>query len=259
MALDKHSKFYYGFKVDDTNNVIEFADSSGVHKGELTQGTYTLASLVAEVNRVFNLVGGQVYTFSVSRSDRTSTISAPGVFDLLAYTGSFSHVSAFSLLGFSTDADATGDSEYVGDTGCGKEFRPQFPLQSYLPTRANSWAIDAVRKKTATGIVEAVSFGRSRMMECELLFITDIPQPDNFIIRNNPNGEADAQEFLTYATSLGEVEFMEDESSADSFEVFILEATEDDPNGMGFRLKEEYDQNLPGYFRTGILKWNLRS
>jgi hypothetical protein len=49
------------------------------------------------------------------------------------------------------------------------------------------------------------------------------------------------------------MEFMENETDLSTFETLTLESTSEDKNGMRYKLKELYDQDLPEYYETGIL------
>nr|BFD58914.1 hypothetical protein CKG001_10210 [Bdellovibrio sp. CKG001] len=258
MALGGHSVFYYGFFVDGTCDRLDFQEGEVSLQAVLTHGTYTMAGYIAEVVLKMNAVGGQEYSLSVSRLDRKPVISAANPFKLLCSSGAGQYASAFPVLGFDTEEDLEGANSYIGQNGCGKEYRVQFPLQSYVPSVNNKKAVNGTKKKTATGRIEAARYGSESFMECEMLFITDIPQPAGSIIRSKGEGLREVREFLEYAITFGEVEFMEDENNPDEFEVLVLESTEADPAGMAYKLREEYDQSLPGYYATGKLTWLSR-
>lgn len=238
--------------------MFSFREADGVKVANLNPGTYTLAKIAAELQRAMNAAGSQEYTVVANRANRLVTVSSVDAFDLLSLTGPGEFVSAFPIFGFRTDIDLVGEISYTGEFGCGSEYAVQCPLQSYVPTSINQKAIDPVKKKTTTGIVEAVSYGKERLMECEMLFITNIPQPAGSIIRSNPQGVEEANAFLEYATTLAEVEFMEDENNPDEFEVLILDLTEFEQNGMGHKLREEYEEGLPNYYSSGKLTWSKR-
>ena len=255
MALSVYSKFYYGFKITENACAIDFVDGTGVHEAILTVGTYTLAGIVAELSRAINATGGQAYTVTVDRATRKISISADEPFELLCENGANQYQTAFPLLGYTGGIDLAGETSYEGEDGAGFEYEAQFPLQSYLPTWANKRPISGAKKKTATGIVEAVRIGLERRMECELLYVTDIPHPQDHIIRTNVEGVSALVKFLDYATTLAQVEFMEDGQKPDEFEVLVLDVTEDSPDALGYKLREQYDEDLPDYYRTGKLTW----
>lgn len=258
MVLATYSKFYYGFKIDEYSELFSLKDSAEAKAAKLSHGTYTFSELVLELQRALNAVGSQVYTVTADRATRRVTISAAEPFELLGLTGPGEFASAYPIFGFRTDIDLVGSNSYTGDFGAGKEYIPQCYLQSYVSPENNKRPIDAVKKKTATGVVESVRFGEERLMECEMLFITNIPQPSGSIIRSNLEAVEQANDFLSYATTLAEVEFMPDENDPENFQVLVLESTEYDSNGMGYKLREEYEDGLPGYFRSGILVWQQR-
>jgi hypothetical protein len=66
---------------------------------------------------------------------------------------------------------------------------------------------------------------------------------------------SDARTFLAYAVTKADLEFIPDVSSASVFTKCILESTDADSNGLGFKLKEMYSQGLVGYYETGLLKF----
>lgn len=253
-----YSKFYYGFKVTEENRMLGFREGGAPLLAELNLGTYTLQGIVDEVARAMNSVGSQVYSVAAKRRTRKVTIEAEENFELLTKSGPSEFGSIFSLLGFSVDFDHDNSNTYVGEGACGMEYSPQIPLQSYLPTSVNKKHVYGTKKKTSTGIVEAITFGMESQMECELMFITDNAQPADSVIRSNPEGIKAATDFLDYAISQGEVEFMYDENDLNSYEVLLLESTEFDQNGLGYKLREDYENGFPGYFVTGLLTWNLR-
>lgn len=254
-ALKTYSKFYYGLEIIETNCYIEFQDVGDQMAVTLDVGQYTLAGLLVELLRVLNFNGAQVYTGTLDRATRQITISAPGPFKLFTNTGATKDTSAFPVLGFNTDTDYEGEDSYTGELGMGKEWAPQFFLQSYVPSKQNRKAIDASVKKSTNGKIEAIRFGVEWRMSCEALFITDIPHPSTSPIRTNTNAYDDVLDFMDYATKKAVIEFMADESDPSTYEVFKLDSTESDPTGMGFELVEEYDQSMPGYYRTGKLTW----
>lgn len=258
MALGTHSKFYYGFKVEEGADTFDFEDAGGTYSIQLEHGTYTLSGLFAELAQKMNAASTQVYTVTVDRRTRIPTISAPANFKLLPNSGAGQFSTVFPMLGWSTEADMEGANTYSGEFGAGSEYVTQFPLQSYVPTTINEKPVFGSKKRTITGQVEAARYGTEKFMECEMLFVTDIPQPPGSLIRNRPNGVEDLTRFLREAGKFGEVEFMPDENDAESFEVLILESTEYDSSGMGYKLREEYDEGLPGYYSSGKLIWVLR-
>jgi hypothetical protein len=257
MALKTYSKFYYGLSFDESNNAIDFVEGATTYEAFITPGFYTIETLATEIARVLNTVGVYEYVVSVHRASRVITISANSVFKLLGDTGFNYLSSALPTLGFIPNTDYIGLSEYVSELGAGSEYVVQFPIQSYNDPEHYQMPIDSSVKRSTTGVIEVITFGSEKRMECEILLITDVPQPDG-VIRNNPNGVQDCIDFLKYATKKAPIEFIPDEDRPNEFQIYILDQTESNPNGLGFRLIEEYDKGWPEYFRTGKLTWLLR-
>lgn len=258
MALSTYSKFYYGLTITEDNCKIDFKEGATKKVATLTAGNYTFAKLAIEIARALNVAGTQVYSVSVNRTNRKITISAATNFSLLTFTGDYLVVTAFNLLGFDMTADYAGSNSYTSATGAGFEYAVQFPMQSYIPTTSHQSARDGAVKESTSGVIEAVKFGTKKRMVCEVLFITDILQPGNTPIRSNPSGYEEMVSFLEFAVSKAPVEFIIDDNKPSEFQIFILESTEQDQNGLGFKLIEEYDKGLPGYYRTGNLTWILQ-
>lgn len=258
MALTTLSKFYYGLNFTDDNNVIDFEEGVTAYAATITAGYYTLETLATEVERTMNGAGSLEYTVTIDRATRVLTIDSSGPFSLLGSSGTNALSSALPLLGFDVTSDLTGQSTYISDSGAGSEYSVQFPLQGYNDPELFQRPIDSSVKKSTSGVVEVITFGVEKRMECEILLITNIPQPVNGVIRNNPNGVEDCLAFMKYAILKAPVEFMSDENNPNDFKIYILDQTESDPGGLGFRLTEEYDKGYPEYFRTGKLTWLLR-
>lgn len=258
MALKSYSKFYFGFRVTEENQFLDFREDGDELTATLTVGDYTLAGFATEVAVAFNKVGTQIYSASANRSTRIITIEADSDFELLPNSGAHTDFTGYPLLGFDVSSDRAPGTSHSGDVGAGFEYSVQFPIQSYIPHKVQRKSIDATKKRTITGRTEVIRYGIESRMSCEFLFITDIQQNGSTPVRTKEGGHQAAIDFLEYAISQGEVEFMEDEAKPDAFWVYLLDSTEDESSGLGFTLKEEYDKGLPGYWRTGKLTWILQ-
>lgn len=258
MALSKNSKFYYGLTIDDSNQFLDYREGDATLFATLSHGSYTFASFMVELTRAMNGSAGQIYSCSVDRTTRLVTISADDEFELLSLTGIHKDSSVFGLLGADLLIDLSDENSYTFADPCGFEYVTQFPLQSYIPFHLNKKPIDAVKNKTAGGVIQAVSFGIEKRMECEMLFITDIAQPLGGPVTSNQNGVLDVTAFLDYAVTAAELEFMEDADNPLNYNVCVLDSTEEDSNGLGYRLTEEFDKDLPEYFRSGKLTWLMK-
>lgn len=171
-------------------------------------------------------------------------------------TGTFASQSIKSLIGFDS-LDLSGANSYESDFASGSEYKTQFYLQSYKSTQHNRKAIDGVINKSASGLIEVIKFGNERFMDCEMLFITNIIQSPESIIRTNVTGVEDYISLIEWMTEKAPIEVMIDESKPDEYQTFILESTEQDSKGLDYELIELYDRSLPLYYRSGKLKFRL--
>lgn len=248
-----HSAFYYGIEITSSNNIIAFNEGGTEIEATITQGRYTLTNFITAIQTAMNAVGTLNYVVTCDRVSRIYTISGDSNFSLLTTSGT-SPNKAYSLMGFS-GADKTGNDSYVGTVGVGSSYRPQFRLQAFLDFNDNKQAAETTLHKTASGKVELIKFRTDKVMECEVMFITDIDQGIGGYIQNNPSGVSDARAFLTYAIDKGPIEFIPDITDLATFTNCILESTADSSDGTGFSLKEEYSRGLPDVYKTGLLKF----
>jgi hypothetical protein len=247
VSITTKSLFFYGHEIDETNFSWDFSEGGAEIQGSLNIGDYTLTEFAAEIERAMNAVGGQEYTVTVDRATRKITITAPGNFELLVDSGSRKGSSAYALAGFS-GADKTGSDTYEGGSASGFEYRPQAVFMDYEPFEDDNGAIDASVNKTVTGIVETVTFGTERMMQCRIWGITD-ESISNF--DNNPSGRADARAFRDYAIRKLKMEFMEDRDTPGTFTKVLLEKTPEEGNGTRLKLKKMFDTGVEGIYETG--------
>lgn len=254
--VETYSKFYYGFIVDTESLSIDIDEGSGEFTATLAAGEYSFSDFIIETQRALNDSGALDYIVSGDRVTRLITITGSGNFDLLVQTGAHAGASAFSLLGF-TGSDRTGLSVYTGNSEAGFQYTPQFRLQSYIDQSIWQQAADASINKTANGRVEIISFGIEKFFQWNINFATNIYQSSAGPIINNPNGLNDLTKFMIYAITRSPIEFMPDKNDPDTFYKIILESTPDNQMGVGFKLKELYDKNVPGYFETGNCVWRL--
>jgi hypothetical protein len=250
--INTYSKFYYINPVDDGNFYLNFNEGSGELTAEIETASYTPTDLAEAVEAALNDTGVNTYTVTFNRSDRTYTIASTVNFSLLTSTGSNVGSDIFSLLGF-TGADRTGASTYTGNVAGAFEYEPQFKLQSFVDQEDLQKAVSASINKSASGSVEVVKFGTEKFFEFNLMFITDIDQGVDGPIKTNLSGVSDVRQFLRFAIEKHEIEFIPDVSDVATFYKVLLESTDEDKNGTGYRLKELYAKGLPGYFESGKL------
>ena len=256
MALEKHSKIYYGLKVTENNKFIDLVFNSTTYVVELSSGSYTTTDFVNHVASKMNETTGSDFTVTFDRDLRQITFFNTLDFNLLFSTGINSTRSAASLLGFNYN-DYLSDNTYTSVNLVGLSYSTQFYFQSYKSTTQNRKAIDGVINKSASGLVEVIKFGNERFMEGELLFITNIIQNNESIIRTNATGVEDYISLVEWMTEKYPFEVMIDESNPEEFQKFILESTEQDSKGLDYELIELYDRSLPLYYRSGKLKFRL--
>jgi hypothetical protein len=254
MALDTFSKFYYGLEVNEFNYTLAFNEGAGERIAEVDVGLYSAQELAIAVAQALNEAGTNEYSVAFNRATRIYTITCDVNFTILGLTGTDTGTSVLTTLGFPV-ADTSSALSHTGTTAAGSVYFPQFILQSYIPTQIWQKAAFAQVNKSASGRVQVQQFGTEKFMQCNLKWITEIPQGDGGPIRTNPNGVDDVVTFLTWLSRKAPIEFMEDENDPEEYETMILESSPENNDGTGFKLKELYDQGLPYYFETGILKF----
>lgn len=248
-------KFYYGHSVSNSNRYIDFKEGAGPNLvATIDTGEYSLTDFVDKVSTALNSAGALTYTVSVNRTTRVITISATGSFTLLCGTGTNIGNGAFSLMGFDA-VDTSSAATQSGDYASGYEWVPQYKPQDSVDFDNNQMHIDGTVKQSTDGTVEAVKFGTKKIMEANYKFITDIHQSATSPILNDASGVSNARDFLEYAVTKADLEFMPDKDDADVFVKCILESTSEDKDGLSFKLKEQYAQGLVGYYETGLLKF----
>jgi hypothetical protein len=258
MALKTYSKFYYGHTITDANRFINFKENGGTEQTAILNiGEYSLTDFCTEVARALNgSTAAFDYGCSVNRSTRFVTITCTGGnVQFLPVTGSQAGSSAFSLIGIVADTSNAGS--HTGTVASGSEWAPQFKAQDYVSFEDNQKAVDGVVRKTTSGKVEAVSFGVEKIMECNFRFITNIFMPSGHFILSDSAGYENAREFLKYAITKADLEFMPNVDDVNTFNKCLLESTPDSPEGLGFKLRELYSIGLPEYYETGILRFRL--
>jgi hypothetical protein len=246
MALKNHSVFYYGHKIDSNNNLIPFKDGASVEKiAELPVGSYTLTKFVQTIVAALNAASSLDWDGSVDRATRIVTLTSSGPASLLFATGSTALNSPYLLLGF-TASDLINQTSFVGSSGSGSEYRPQFPIQDYMGKDKNKKLVNAVSVQ---------SFGVDRYIRGNIKFITN--EPTAGILRNNPNAVEEVQNFMDYIIEKNPIEFMENENDVNTFDRVYLENTIDGMGGTSYELSEYFDRSLPGYYETGALTFRI--
>ncbi len=256
MSINTHSKFYFGYDVDQNNGSLDFSEGGGEIQATVPVGSYTMTEFAAEVQAALNQVGGQTYTVTVDRNNRRLTISAAGTFELLITTGTRIGTTVYTLAGF-TGADLTGAITYTGNGASGSQYSTQFILQDFIPTTDFQRASEASVNRSVSGQVEVIQFGLEKFMEANFRWITDIAIGGGSPIRNRATGVADFRTFLQFLTTKAPFEFMVDENDSATFEKMILESSPGEREGIGYKLKELTNLGLPGFFESRVLKFRV--
>ncbi len=255
MSLFTHSKINLGLVINDTNFQLDFTEGGPEITAEIEIGSYTPEDAAVAVASALNDAGALDYTVAYDRDTREMTIAASGTFSLLVGSGSHLGTSIFGTLGF-TGSNRTSAATYTG-SAAGTQYATQFIAQSHVSSEDQQAAAYGTVNQSASGNVEVVSFGNQAFLEFELKFITDREMGSAGPIRTNASGVDDARTLMRYLMTKGPVEFMEDESDTSSFQKLILETSPDNSKGIGYKLHEMYDIGLPGFFKTGVLKFRV--
>ena len=257
MSLSTYSKFYYGHTVTIDNQYLDIDEGSGAIAVVIPIGTYTLTKFCEVIAQALNDYGTNTYTVTVNRATRFITITSDNPVDILGATGANVSRSLLPLMGFAA-IDVLNTLSTTGSSASGSEYKPQLPLQSYIPTTNSFKAASATVSKSASGNkVSVQSFGEERFMKCNIKFVTNIAQPSGSKLRSDTLAVTNLLNFLNYITTKAPIEFMADENTVSIFEKIILESTASQSDGTGYELKEYYDKNLPGYFETGNLTFKV--
>lgn len=255
MSIDTFSAFTYGHTITEDNQWINFSEN-GVDElaAQINIGAYTLADFANKVAQAMNEVGTLNYTCTVNRETLKLTISADSNYWLYVTTGTNVSISAYSLMGFTTDRSDVNNQE--SDNISGSAYYPQFKLQRFVDFDQNVSFKNSSVNESASGVVEVVSYGEVRIMEADLAIFTSL-KTDGQHIRNNPNGYQDAINFLHYIITKAPIEFIYDADNLGTSQIVdvILESTESDRSGTGIKIKELYATLAPDYFSAGLLKF----
>ena len=260
ILLPNFSQFYYGYEVtaEPYNGYIDVNEGAGEIGVEIPVGSYTLTELVLAIREALNTQALLDYTVSVDRATRRITITGSSTFSILAGTGTHIGNGIYSLLGFAAQ-NYTGAATYTGQSASGFCYEPQFKLQSYVGPDDWQQKNEASVNVSASGSqVEVVNFGVAKFAQFDIKFITN-KLMDGFVIKNNTTGLEDARDFLQHITSKSFFEFMPNINTPDTYYKVLLESSQDYQDGTGYKLKELWDQGLPGIFETGVLKVRVLS
>jgi hypothetical protein len=247
--------FYYGFEVTEDYTILDFSEASTPlveRYAEIQAGYYSPTEFYAAIATAMSEAGTQAYSVDWNRTTRTTNFSAAANFTLKIASGSHSISTLWDLIGFnSAGADQSGTS-IVTPNASGKIYEPQFYLLDYVPTENRQESIESSVNETGSGKVEIVKYGVRRFMECKISFINNYQNSVNGYLLYNPNGVADANDFMSDLIKKGHIEFIPDKTDVYTFETLMLENTEENRQGIGYKLKEDL-QFGADYYTTGKL------
>lgn len=257
MSISTRPIFYYGYTINVNNIYLNFDEGGSELTALITAGSYSFEDLADEIALRMNEVGGQTYTVTADRDNRSYTISADASFSLLFSTGSNAGGSVASVIGFES-TDYTGATSYEGGAA-GSVYEPRFPLQDYVALEDWQEYSEASINESASGKVEVYSIGSRRFTEFNISYVTDNTMRDGSLFVNDSNAVDSLRSFMVYAITKGPIEFMVDKEDRSTYSTLILESTPTSSTGTGFKLRELYGQRLVGFFETGRLKFRERN
>jgi len=248
MSIETYSAFTYGHTITDDNKFININEGSGEIACVIEIGSYSLGEFVNKVSEALNNSGSLEYDVSIDRNTRKITISSTSAFDLLISSGANASSSAYELIGF-TGADQTGLLTYEGDESSGEYYQPQNILQSYIDFTQSFKTTNASVNQSASGVVEVVSYGKIRFMNCNIAPIRD---GENFgFMLDDLQAEQNILNFINYASSKAKIEFIPDVNNPSTFTNCLLESTRESKQGVDFDLKPY--QKLFKWYQSGAL------
>jgi len=251
------SSFYYGYDItaEPFNGRMEIDEGSGSITVDIPVGSYTFTTLAAAIQNALNTQATLEYTVTIDRTARFFTIAATANFDLLTNTAATIGQAPWDLLGFDTSSDLTGANTYTSISPSGKEYTPQFLLQSFVGDD-DFQRLNLVSKNVASdGVtVETVAFGLAKFIQIDIKFITNRRDVADCVnIEHNPTGVEDARDFLQNITRIKEFEFNFDRQNPGTFRRCIVESMPDFQDGTGYRLRELFNQDLTDIYETGVI------
>lgn len=254
--IKTHSRFLYGISICGGKNILFVDEGFGEVEVSIPASPgYTFGELAEVVSGELNRSLTGSYSVEVDRVKKGLRIRSSSTFSILSSSASDSSRSVLGDLGFLTEGDLTGASEYASIFPIGREYRTQFMLQGFSNANQEVRLSKASVNESASGIEELVHFGEQRFVEMSFNYITDIYQACSSPIRNNPCGVSDFNEFINWMIFKGNVEFMPNEDDANCYHVLRLESTPGNKSGTGFKLKELYARGLPDFYESGKLRF----
>lgn len=254
--ISTYSSFLFGFTITSENNALDLKEGAAAPLAcYVAVGQYTATTICQAIADALNAQGLLTYTVTFNRTTRAFTITTSSSFQLLGLTGTNTGSSIHLSIGL-TATDLSSTANAITGAASGTLYAPQYWLQDYVSTDDWQQAVDATVNKTASGRVEVYRVGTEKFSEFNLKWITDRTTTGS-AITNNASGVANARSFMQFAVTKAPFEFMPDKNAPATFQTFILETTPTSSSGTGYKLDEQYERNLPGFFETGRLKLRL--
>ena len=253
MALTQKSLFLYNLQVTSLNSSIDFKASSGgpVLQATVPIGYYSLGDLMnAIVSAMAAVDTVNTYTVTANRTysggtQNRVTISTSGAYlSLLFASGSRSASTIAPLIGFAV-ADQTGATTYTGTSSAGTTLQPVWWGKNYLDVnslRTNFGSLNI----SANGTKEAITYQIQQFIEVQFDY-----EPYSAVVNA-------WQPFLTWAIQQQGFEFTPDITQPNTVYNVTLESTEEDSQGLGYRMKEMLSDGLPFLYSSGLLKFRLK-
>lgn len=252
MALKTKCKFYFGVIIEQDNNIFDFDDGGGEISAAIPVGEYSPQQFALLLQASLNASGSQTYSCVFNRVTKKIVISATSNFSILIHSGAHTGSTFYKNIGFTGSIDLTGANSYTSDDVCCLEYAPQFYLLDYTPLEHNIKSVKASINETGSGNVEVIRFGTKRMMECSIEFITNQVFNNDSAISTNINAVENTLIFMGFLIKKSIIEFMQDKSDTANYQTLMLESTESDQSGVGFKLVEMSEYGS-GFYKTGKL------
>lgn len=252
-----HSNFLYGVEITGENRYLDFSEYGNDFTITLDLGFRSISDLLDQIESAMNASSVNVYSVSFNRITRKVTISADGPFDLPVDSGPSALLAVYTTIGIDNSVDFVAVTSVVADDAIGTVYSTQYKLQNY--TAPDDFKVQrfATVNESASGSVQLSTFGQDQFIEFSFKYITDRPQPSNSIIRNRSDGVAQLRALMNYAYFKYPLEFSPDENDPDTFYVIVLESSNEGNSGAGFKLLEQYERGLVGFWETSVLKWRV--
>ena len=251
MALTAKSLFLYGFQITNLNSSLDFQSVSmgPVKQATLTQGFYSLSSLLIEIKRAMQAVDSlNTYTVTADRTissgtqNRVTIYTSGSFLSLLLGTGPRITTSCATLIGF-TATDKTGFTTYTGTLTAGTALLTEYPAYTFIPTEMDHQVFGS-SNISASGVKEVVSFQIQQFWSGEFKY--------------EPEAKVKVQwlALMDWLIQGRLFDFTPEVTSPTVFYEGTLEKHPRESKGLGYNFKEMLP-NFPFNYQTGIMTFRL--